>query len=143
MPSFNFLCTEVLSIYLGVGGQEKVIADHHALCWFLKKKDLAGRLARWSLKLQDLDIEIVYRSEKLHSDSEILSRNPVEQPGVTYDIPTVFLLPQERTRSINKSRKTRHDGGQSLRNHVQKRAWLQNDASKINLFFGMGSSSAV
>jgi hypothetical protein len=77
----------------------------------LKKKDLAGRLARWSLELQDLDIEIVYRSEKLHSDSEILSRNPVEQPGVTYDIPTVFLLPQERTRSINKSKKTLHGGG--------------------------------
>ena len=49
-----------LKIYLW-GTKIRIVTDHHALCWLMRKRDLAGRLPRWSLELQDWDIEIVLR----------------------------------------------------------------------------------
>lgn len=61
------------------GKHIKIVTDHHALCWIQKIKDITGRLARWSIKLQDFDYTVVHKNGAAHKDADCLSRNPCRQ----------------------------------------------------------------
>ena len=74
------------------GMEIRRVTDHHSRCYLLKRRDLTGRLACWSLSLQDLDGEIVHRSGRLHTDADVLSRNPVGKPEEEQEIPASNLM---------------------------------------------------
>jgi hypothetical protein len=55
--------------------------DHHALKWLMTTTDLTGKLARWSLRLQEYAFETTYRLGKFHVNADSLSRLPMETPS--------------------------------------------------------------
>lgn len=66
-----------------------VITDHHSLVWLQNLKDPHGRLARWSVRLQQYDFKIVHRKGALHVTPDLLSRSVpiVDTLTVNQDVP--------------------------------------------------------
>lgn len=56
------------------GHEFKVITDHSSLKWLMSQKDLSGRLARWSLKLQGFNFSIEHRKGRDNVVPDTLSR---------------------------------------------------------------------
>ena len=55
-----------------------IITDHASLKWLMNQKDLSGRLARWSLKLQAFDFNIMHRKGSQNVVPDTLSRMYME-----------------------------------------------------------------
>lgn len=51
-----------------------VITDHSSLKWLMEQRDLSGRLARWSLKLQSFDFTIEHCKGSANAVPDALSR---------------------------------------------------------------------
>ena len=66
--------------------------DHHSLKWLMTITDPTGRLARWSLLIQQHDFEIRHRPGASHGNADALSRRPYNfksPPISAYDVPGV------------------------------------------------------
>ena len=56
-------------------GQKFTIhTDHHALRWLMSLEDPTGRLARWSLLIQQFNFDIVHRLGAVNGNADALSR---------------------------------------------------------------------
>ena len=64
-----------------------VHTDHNALRWLMNVKDPTGRLARWSLFLQQYDFEIQHRAGKNNANADGLSRRPYGSTIAAIDLP--------------------------------------------------------
>lgn len=61
-----------------------IITDHASLKWLMDQKDLSGRLARWSLKLQRFCFSIEHRKGTQKNVSDALSR--VNMDEIVFDL---------------------------------------------------------
>ena len=52
-----------------------VFTDHSACSSLLKSPNPSAKLARWAMSIQDLDLDIKYRSGKTNVNADALSRN--------------------------------------------------------------------
>lgn len=88
----NYSCTEreCLAVVFGcekfkpyvLGARFTVITDHASLKWLHKMRDPSGKLARWSVRLNQFDFNIVHRKGKFNVVPDALSRGPVDPPPV-------------------------------------------------------------
>lgn len=65
------------------GRSFEIVTDHAALKWLMTRPNLAGRLHRWSLVLQEYDFTISYRPGTTNVVADALSRAPVAVMMVT------------------------------------------------------------
>jgi len=70
------------AIYL-LGKPFKLLTDHRALVHLEKMKNTNPRLMRWSLALQQFDVEVVYRKGAANTDADGLSRQAWPSVEVT------------------------------------------------------------
>src|SRR5258705_10720479 len=81
------------------GQKFRIMTDHHGLCYLHKCKDPVGRLARYVLKLEEYQYEIVYKSGKLHLDADALSRAPIsphtQEDEIAKEIPMLTMSQEE------------------------------------------------
>ena len=52
--------------------------DHSSLKRFINAKEATGRLARWSLLLQQYDLDVFHRPNEEHGNADSLSGRPDE-----------------------------------------------------------------
>ena len=64
----------------GVTLKLKARTHHRPLIWLLNLKDptVGSRLARWKIKLQEYDYEVVYKQGRVNVNADALSRNPID-----------------------------------------------------------------
>ena len=56
------------------------MTDHRPLTWLYQLKDptINSRLARWKIKLQEYEHEIIYKPGRINANADALSRNPIQ-----------------------------------------------------------------
>jgi RNase H-like domain found in reverse transcriptase len=65
----------VLQLRPYLEGQKVLVRkDHHSLRWILNLSDAQGRLARWRLRLLELEYEVRYAPGKQHHGADLMSR---------------------------------------------------------------------
>ena len=67
--------------YYLLGRKFVLETDHRALSWLGRMKDTNSRITRWFLAVQPFDFDVLYRSGKLNTTADFLSRVPQGAPS--------------------------------------------------------------
>lgn len=72
------------------GSKFTVVTDHYSLAWLNRLQSPTGRLARWAIRLQQYDYEIIHRKGKDHIVPDTLSRSVpvIDLVNTTTNAPT-------------------------------------------------------
>lgn len=62
-----------------------LFTDHSALKWLLKPRESAGRIARWIMKLQSVDFEIIHIRGTNNGFADALSRGVIKEVRIQID----------------------------------------------------------
>jgi transposase InsO family protein len=65
----------------GVAGRIDIYTDHHALEYFMTKRQLTARQARWAEILSQFNFQIMFRSGKMNAKADALTRRKEDQDG--------------------------------------------------------------
>ena len=60
-----------------LGNSFTLVTDHEPLKWIMTTEKLTGKLARWSLLLQEYDFTVEHRKGVDNTNADCLSRNPL------------------------------------------------------------------
>lgn len=66
-----------------------IYTDHNSLRWLMNRPNPSGRLARWSLRLQDFEFSILHKLGVQNKVPGTLSRNPVQCEAAPIDIQSI------------------------------------------------------
>ena len=80
------------------GHQCVVFTDHEAL---LNTPQPSGKLARWGLALQELDLQICYRPGKQNQNADALSRNPVPTETENEELETIAVVAGQESKQLS------------------------------------------
>ena len=69
-----------------LGNKCKVRTHHNSLIWLMRFKNIEGQLARWIEKLQNYDMELLYRAGMDHDNADGRSLLPDMGGGYVGDI---------------------------------------------------------
>ena len=118
-----------------------VITDHASLKWLMTLKDLSGRLARWSLKLQAFDFSIEHRKGSLNKVPDALSRVFCEAVEDFEDLPILgFETTEFESEEYKELLKTVEDNKEQLPDlkiidgFVYKKTLFNRTSTELNEF---------
>ena len=63
------------------GSPFTLVTDHEPLKWLMQTNKTTGKLARWSLLLQEYDLQVVHKRGVLNTNADCLSRFPTTATG--------------------------------------------------------------
>ena len=64
-----------------------LITDHEPLKWLMQTNKTTGKLARWSLLLQEYDMTVIHKRGVLNTNADCLSRYPQQSTGKEPTLP--------------------------------------------------------
>lgn len=99
-----------------------VITDHASLKWLQTIKDPSGRLARWAMRLQALNFELVHQKGKLNVVPDALSRAPIDtgstKPSSRGEVPAQWTNAIDIQNLTNTTDKTYIENFQKCRDNI-------------------------